>query len=141
MKFTITSKGGKDQLSRLRARLQRSPQVLEVVAKNLAEETIGLIREGFAKEREPSGQRWAPLVARSGKILQDTGRLRNGWHRKRLRRTGFTVGPAVTYGRFHQSGTRRIPQRRMVPEGSLPPTWRKSYQRIAQNVLRRYLAG
>jgi phage gpG-like protein len=114
------------------------PDVLDDVAANMAEETLELIREGFEKEQDPDGKRWAPLKSREGRILQDTGVMRNSFHRKMVGRDGFTVGPSVDYATYHQTGTDRgLPVRRMVPDGDLPSKWRARLIDIANEVLER----
>ena len=92
----------------------------------LAEQYVDLIREGFSNEQDPSGKAWAPLKRRSGKILQDTGRLRSGFAVKAVTARGFSVTASVSYSTYHQSGTSRMPARQMVPEGELPPAWEKA---------------
>jgi len=116
--------------------IRQSPKVLQIISQNLAEETIELIREGFTREQEPSGKPWKPLKYRSGKILQDTGRLRSSWHRTRASKRGFTVASAVKYAPFHQTGTRRgLAARPMVPNKKLPLSWRNRYVETAQEIL------
>jgi phage gpG-like protein len=102
-----------------------SADARRAVLENVAEEAIDLIREGFSKESDPYGTRWAPLKYRSGRILQDTGRLRNSWHRRSLSASRVVIGTAVTYAAYHQSGTRRMRQRAMVPFRGMPAPWRR----------------
>lgn len=72
---------------------------------NVAEEAIELIREGFSSETDPYGAKWAELKSRSGRILQDTGGMRNSFHRTSLSDTETTVGAGKDYARYHQDGT------------------------------------
>lgn len=119
--------------------LRDAPDTLKDISANAAEEVIELIREGFEKEQDPYGRPWEPLKAREGKILQDEGRLRNSFHRVRSSARGFTVASGADYGGFHQSGTRTIPQRRMVPSGGrLPPAWSRAIETIATDVISRH---
>lgn len=110
-------------------------QVKRAVMKNIAEEALELVQEGFEKEQAPSGRAWARLKSRSGRILQDTGRLRSSFHRKNVSSVSVTIGPGVSYATFHQSGTKRMVARPMVPEGSLPAKWKIRINRVAQEVM------
>lgn len=98
---------------------------------NVAEEVIELVREGFERESDPYGAKWAGLKSRSGRILQDTGGLRTSFHRKSLSDTETTVGAGKSYARYHQDGTKRMPARKMVPDGDIPGEWRSRINEIA----------
>lgn len=108
---------------------------MQGLSRNLAEETVELVREGFDKERDPFGKRWAKLKYRSGRILQDTGRLRI-FKPGSVTAKGFTVSSGAPYGRYHQGGTRRIPARKMVPDSGLPARWRTALVRVAKAYLK-----
>jgi phage gpG-like protein len=128
--------GGFDSLKRWQRRLESAPKVLEVVAKNMAEEAMSLVGQGFQDEEDPYGKAWDALKRRKGRILQDTGRLRSSWHVKRIDTTGFTIAAGVKYARFHQDGTRRMLARRMVPDaGNLPAKWRAQMTEAASEAL------
>lgn len=71
----------------------------------LGEELIRLVRLGFRRESDPYGTPWKPLKYRSGRILQDTGRLRNGWKRSRVTPDEVRISPSVDYAVYHQHGT------------------------------------
>lgn len=119
-----------DELIR-KLRRASTPAGLRSVMAAVAEEGIELVREGFDKERDPYGAKWKPLKRRSGRILQDTGRLKASWHRRSVTAQRAVIGSAVGYARFHQSGTDRMPARRMVPSGKLPASWRKQIHAVA----------
>lgn len=121
--------------------LKNAPDTLSAISANSAEEVIGLIREGFDKEHDPYGKAWKPLESREGKILQDTGRLRNSFHRVRSGKGGFTVASGADYGGFHQSGTQHIPARKMVPDRGLPAAWAKAIERVATDTIARHFKG
>lgn len=128
----------------------------------LLEESIELVREGFATGTDPYGKPWAPLKLRQGQPLRDKGGLQN-W-----RRRGFFIEPTKFYAVFHQGGTgiygpnnKRIepikaralripvgggvifarsvggaPKRRMVPEpGPLPSAWRKRFVALTREMM------
>ncbi len=133
-----------------------------VVVRQIAEETVELVREGFEKEADPYGKPWKPIVLRNGKILQDTGGLRSSWHIKTTSKASFTVASAKSYAAHHQHGTgiygstgkpirpskgralafggrafasvKGTPQRKMVPDARLPVTWSRRYRAVANEV-------
>jgi phage gpG-like protein len=101
IKFT----GDFRKLQKWSDRLGGADDVLERAARNMADEALDLIVEGFKSATDPYGKKWAPLVLRTGRALSDTGRLRSSWHRKRVDRRGFTIAAGVAYARYHQRGT------------------------------------
>jgi phage gpG-like protein len=163
MKFSL--KGDFPALARFEDRLRTTPKVLEVVARNMGETAVDLVREGFDTHTDPYGKPWAPLALRDGEPLADTGRLKNSFHAVVSRR-GFRVAPSVTYAAFHQTGTgiygprgmpivplnkkalrlgktgifaksvKGAPARKMVPDsGKLPDSWRLALNEAALEVL------
>jgi len=54
-------KGDFAAIDRLAAKLASTPRVLTVASKNMADEALALVAEGFNKERDPYGSAWAPL--------------------------------------------------------------------------------
>jgi phage virion morphogenesis protein len=105
------------------------------VAANVGEELIELVKEGFDRQSDPSGRAWARLKVRRGRILQDTGRLKGGWHRTATTAASVSVGPSVKYATYHQTGTRRMVARKMVPDGELPRRWSVRVDRVVKEVL------
>lgn len=93
-----------------------------------AKETERLIAEGFREQKSPYGRRWpARKDPKSGShpILDKTGKLKRSWSVKARGKGLLIRTTGVDYARYHQSGTKRMPARRMVPEGKLPPKWSK----------------
>lgn len=101
----------------------------------VGEELIELVREGFERQADPYGAPWAPLKRRSGRILQDTGRLRMFFVRQKGERM-VRVGTPAFYGRFHQTGTKHMPARKMVPDGALPGAWSSRVNAIVERVIK-----
>lgn len=85
--------------------LSQPDKALAAVAEAMADESLKLINEGFETETDPYGQKWAPLVLRSGKILQDRGGMAASWHRKSASKLGFRVRNGKQYAVYHQGGT------------------------------------
>jgi len=93
-----------------------------------AKETERLIADGFKNEKSPYGRKWpARKDPRSGShpILDKSGRLKRSWSVKHEEPRILIRTTGVDYAKYHQSGTRRMPARRMIPEGKLPPKWAK----------------
>lgn len=118
-------------LEKWASKVASAPAVLDDIGENLAEEGIDLIKEGFEKETDPYGRKWAPLKRRKGRILQKTARMKNSYHREYANRTGFKIGAGVNYAKHHQHGTRRMVARRMVPNANLPAVWRQRFVEVA----------
>lgn len=154
--------GDLSDLGRFGRKLQKLGPALDTLSRNLAEETLELIREEFEHEQDPDGAPWQSLLLRKGKILQDTGGLRSSWNYTSNRR-GFTVGSGKVYAKWHQGGTgiygpsrqriyprnakalrlgrygyarsiKGIPPRRMVPDAGLPRAWVQRYESVADDV-------
>jgi phage gpG-like protein len=82
-----------------------SKEGMDIVANQLAEETLDLVKEGFEKSRDPTGKPWAPLAIRNGKPLEDTGGLKASWSVDRKGKRGFSIISHKAYAIFHQEGT------------------------------------
>lgn len=100
-------------------------RTLTALNKNLAEEALGLIADGFKSQSDPYGAGWKPKKKPDGRaILVRSGRMRASWHVSQVTARSFTVSSSVTYAPFHQGGTRYMDARRMVPgPGRLPRRW------------------
>lgn len=86
-------------------KIRRSPASLRRISVQLAEETIELIHEGHERQLDPYGKPWKPPVLRSGDALEDSGGMKNSWHRSHAKRESFGVENAKAYAIFHQTGT------------------------------------
>jgi len=151
-------------LTRFADKISGTPDILITVSEQLAEETIGLIREGFDKSEDPDGNEWDPPLLRAGKPLQDTGGLKASWYRRSSSRDGFSVASAKQYSVYHQFGTGiygprktairpvkakalKLPNgifrrsvkgtkpRRMVPSSGIPTEWSRRLVETATEVL------
>ena len=109
--------------------------------KNLSEAALTEIKLGFAEGVDPTGAAWAPLKRRPGLPLRDTGRLGNSFRRTACNAGGFTVTSGVGYGLYHQTGTRRMPARKMVPESQLPDRYKAAFNEVATDMLEQTLAA
>jgi phage gpG-like protein len=104
-----------------------SPAFRTELHRQLGEAARTLVALEFDSGKDPYGQPWAPLVAREGQPLRDTGRLANSWSAFGVGPSGFRIGTDVEYAAFHQEGTARIPRRQIIPEGDLPQSWERDF--------------
>jgi phage gpG-like protein len=129
-----------DALTDLLKRLEHPERALEAVSKNLCEEAINLIKEGFDVERDPYGQSWQPKQRYDGRktLSGPTSRLKGGWHRQEMDATGFTVAPSVKYAAYHQRGNPSLPRRMVVPDDALglPLAWQRRFEETAEDTLK-----
>jgi phage gpG-like protein len=132
----------------------------EALARNLAEESLELVADGFEEGKDPYGGTWPALKARSGEPLRDTAHLQNSWHVHDVQPDQFTIKAGVWYAVVHQDGmtitpkqvNRRgqkrlvfpvfgktvfakqvtIPRRQMVPDADdIPVAWRAAWDETA----------
>jgi phage virion morphogenesis protein len=76
------------------------------VAKQLADEALRLVDQGFEQEKDPYGNKWAAKKVPNGKpVLRGRkGRLRR-YKRRSFSAIGFTIGSNAPYAGYHQHGT------------------------------------
>ena len=115
----VSGKGDLEALRKLVSRLPGEARV--VVVKSCAQEARLLAEEGFEQGKAPSGAPWAPLKARQGQPLRDSGRLLASL----VTIVGdlrFEVTTAVRYAVFQNKGTKYIPARQFLPD-TAPAPW------------------
>lgn len=115
------------------------------MSKNMAEETVNLIADGFNSQTDPYGKKWKDKKKPDGRktLSGKTGDLKTGWHPVEVTEGGFTVAPSVDYAAPHQSprdGKR--PRRMMIPDKKkgLPTKWKEVYGEIATETLKAHFA-
>jgi len=138
-------KGDFSKLVRWSAIAKSGGRVLEAASHGMGTSTLALIDEGFDKEQDPYGQRWAPKKRPDGRrVLQGpTGRLRR-WRLYRVDRHGYMAGPIVDYAAPHQMPLRgRRPRRMMIPttERGIPMRWRVVLARAALRAMYQHFKG
>lgn len=91
----------------------------------------------FAKQSDPDGNRWASLsantlkVKRSGTILRETSALISSISSTVSGKSAI-VTAGQSYGIFHQTGTRKMPQRKFL---GISDKDRQRIMEMAQEVL------
>jgi phage gpG-like protein len=118
-----------------------APDTLQTMSRNMAEEALELVAQGFEHQKDPYGRPWKDKQTPDGRLILGgkTGRLRRGWHLTRAGKEGFSIGPSVDYAAHHQFGAPRagIPMRMMVPSKrlGLPPKWREAFAAVVEEQL------
>jgi phage gpG-like protein len=119
---------GEDVISRTMLRFEKAAEDARPAFRTIAHLLERAALQRFESEGAYGGEKWAPLapstVARKGAgkgILVDSGRLRASLTQETaadsirvLLPQEMRWGSTVPYGKFHQSGTSRMPQRRVV---------------------------
>ena len=131
--------------------------------KDLAQEALAKVGEGFETSTSPLGIPWAPLLLRQGQPLLDTGRLRSSITYA-LSDSGFSLGTAVAYAPVHQYGATiqaksakglrwraggrwygakqvKVPARPFLPEGRVSADWEAEFRGIALEWMQALLKG
>jgi hypothetical protein len=143
MRFQVA--GDRKRLQEWQKALDSAPKLLQAMSRDMAEEAVGLIRDGFRSQINPYGKAWQPKKRDDGRAILTgkTSNLRTGWHVTRATRGGFTVAPSVRYAIHHQFGAPRagIPQRMMVPTGRLPSSWAAAFRESNQEFLAAHFGG
>ena len=101
-----------EDLRRLEQRLAElaSGRGLQELARNIGEEAVELVREGFEQERDPYGTPWAPITHRDGAILRDTRAMVNSLHVASATESQVTIAMGVWYAIVHQTGKTIVPR-------------------------------
>jgi phage gpG-like protein len=122
---------GDKQVERELLRLSHAAADMRPAGKRFMEYMRSVERSQFDSEGRTGSGGWAPLkpstVANKAargldpRILRATDRLRRSLtnktspdHIEEINADSFVFGSRVPYGRYHQKGTRRMPQRRPV---------------------------
>ena len=98
-------------------------------------ETKKLISQGFRFHRDPYGKPWAPQAREYGNRLMDrTGKMRKGFSvsQGRNKSTLVVIKNRQPYTKYHQTGTRSMPARKMVPDEKMPNRWKYHIARAAK---------
>jgi len=119
---TVNLAGLRDTLGRLGAPVRDMSGLLRTVGVYLVATSKRAIQQG----RSPGGEQfaaWAPSTARrrkGGKILYDRGLMLAAYQTQPMGPTSLLWGNAVSYFRFHQTGTTRkvIARAKPVPAGA-----------------------
>jgi phage gpG-like protein len=130
-----------EKLHRVLAQLDQLPRrVAEIAAPAI---TIELQKQ-FAQGRDPHGRKWRKLATGKASHLEESGKLRSKTRAAPMpggrRGVRILFGSRARIAGFHQTGTKRMPARRILPDKGMPASWamaltrahRQAFQQIVR---------
>lgn len=131
-------------LQRLNGTLRALADVPSQASRDAADRIADLIEESFDAGLDPYGRAWAPLMAstierhpgRGAPPLTDTGAMRGSVHVTPKAGAGIDITIDAPYAKFHQTGTKYMAQRQIIPQsGGIAPAWREAIaEAVADNI-------
>lgn len=128
---------------KLAENLGRLTQVPSQVSAEVAEKISVLIDEQFAAGKDAYGQAWKPLKpatiakGRRPPPLTDSGAMRGAITVKPSSGAGIEISSPTDYARFHQTGTKYMVPREVLPDhANLPPSWQKAIEESFRNKMK-----
>jgi hypothetical protein len=121
-------------------KLERTLAELDQLPRRLAIAVAPMITKELQKEFEngndPYGRRWAKLSTGKPSFLTLSRKLRNKTKAAPMPggRAGIRILLGARYAIFHQTGTRYMPARKILPERGMPSAWRTAIQREAKRL-------
>lgn len=106
-----------------------------------AREIERLIQDQFRSGTDPSGRPWKDLASGGRSFLFRSGDLFGSIHVKPRPGAGVRVTVDAKYASYHQTGTKRMPARKILPEDELPESWELAIERAVENSMRRKFQG
>jgi phage gpG-like protein len=146
----VTIRGDFHKLKEWKHLFKTAPDLMEPIAKDGAEELLGLVQDTFRDQKDPYGQAWAPKKVPDGRaiLVGETTRLRRGWHTERVGKKGFVIAASVKYASAHQDprprkqwGGKALTRRAMIPYKGLPGAWKQALREVARDHLRRHFSS
>jgi len=146
MKMTVKTKG-KDHLASWREVMKSAPALVDEMGEMVAEEALDLVKEGFAKQTDPYGDRWQDKKVDDGRsiLVGKTVQLKK-WQIVKKSNGKWTLSPSPTAGDYaaaHQDprpraawGGKKLPRRMMIPSKArgMPPAWSKRMEEAMNDV-------
>lgn len=115
---------------RLHGTLRKLADVPSQAARAASARIADVIEQQFDSGTDPYGRAWAPLkpyTLAKGRFpppLTDTREMRESVEVRPTASGGIEVTMGVDYATFHQTGTRDMAQRQIMPQsGGLPASW------------------
>ena len=123
IRFRVKKSGFGPMQNSLRRVRELSSDPVEIMFERLSRGLSGLILDAFQKRYDPQrgARRWRRKVDGTPATLIRTGRMFRSltrvqaWQRLGPRKMIFNPGRSAFYWRFHQTGTRTLPRRGMLP--------------------------
>ena len=107
-------------------------------AQNEAEKAVqGVLQAQYQAGVGPDGETWADKVDGTASYLKKSGDMQRGT--SAVRGVGGIDVKVPSPGGFHQSGTGKMPARKVVPDdgNNLPPSWEQPVSAAVEGVLKR----
>jgi hypothetical protein len=126
-------------MSNLKAfgKLERTLGELDQLPRRLAAAVVPLVtkelQREFARGADPYGRKWTRLSTGKPSHLTKSTRLRTGTRAALM--PGNSKGVRILFGSrarvasLHQSGTKHMPARKILPERGMPASWRMAITR------------
>ncbi len=126
------------QMGRLSETLARLDVLPRKVAELAAPEITKALQKEFAQGADPYGRKWRKLATGKPSRLTESGRLRRGTRAAPLpgRRAGVRILLGARYAVYHQTGTSRMPARKILPERGMPAAWNVAIKRALRRAWR-----
>ncbi len=125
--------------------LERTLARLDVLPRRVAEKVAPLLTKELQREFsagvDPYGRKWRKLATGKPSHLTESGRLRRGTRAAPLpgKRAGVRILLGAKYAVYHQTGTARMPARRILPQRGMPQTWSAAINRAMREATREAL--
>ncbi|WP_443092811.1 phage virion morphogenesis protein [Chryseolinea sp. T2] len=97
-------------------KLAKVKRVIRRLPRDVGNEALRWFIDNFRKQQSPEGQAWKSRKDGDGSrsLLVQSGRLRKSIRLTKVTSNGFRIGSSVPYADYHNSGTRRTPQRQFL---------------------------
>lgn len=118
------------------------------IAKPVAETISAHIDDQFSRGEDPYGDPWTPLkpaTIRKGRghpPLTDSGDMRASVSVRPQQGSGVEIAIGTSYAHFHQTGTRHMVERSILPDrDELPQEWQDAIEGETDTAFRRSMGG
>ena len=130
---------GLERLQRVLVELDQLPRRVAVLAEPAITKAL---QKEFASGTDPHGRKWRKLSTGKPSHLPESGKLRKGTRAAPMPggRKGLRIILGAKYGAFHQTGTRRMPARRILPDKGMPASWRLAFERAHRQAFAQIVA-
>lgn len=109
---------------------------LRRLPKEIGNIAVEFFNEQFKRQQSPEGNPWqqrkTPDAGRN--LLVKSGRLRKSIRIVRADQTSVRIGSNVLYGKYHNEGTNRLPQRQFI--GKSKTLMRRIQRVVAAGIIR-----
>ena len=109
------------------------------LSKGLSKESVKLVKEEQATGTDPEAQPWKPTKRGNIPPLTKSGDMAGSWE-PNPGPSSFGLTNPTGYVQFHQTGTSRMPQRKLVPDNHLAGPWGDALEDKTDDIFRSYFA-